>query len=143
MKHDWLIGAVLLGALLACKNKEQTARAEPPPPPAATPTPAPTPAAPPEPKFPDYRGSYTSNWGGAKCTQVKKNVNCLYQGKTGSLDCKIVGDDGNELECEWDDSEGRGKAKFKRKDDGQLVGSWGHGSSATNGGPWVFKPKKE
>jgi hypothetical protein len=72
---------------------------------------------------------------------VKRNVNCLYAGKGGGLECKVVGED--TLDCDWDEPGLSGKAKLVKKEDGRLVGTWGHGKSATNGGPWVFKPKVE
>ena len=125
---------VLLGALLACKKEsapaEQQAVAEPAPAPAAP--------APPEETIADFRGVIISNWGKATCTQVKRNVNCLYAGKSGSMDCKVVGE--NELDCEWEEPGASGKAKLTKKADGKVSGTWGNGSSATNGGAWVFKP---
>lgn len=133
-----LLGSMLLfAALLACKK-------DPPPPPAATaeaPPPPPTAAPEPEEKIADFRGTYVSNWGKAKCTQVKRNVNCLYAGKSGSMDCKVIGE--KDLECDWDEPGASGKAKLAKKDDGKISGTWGNGSSATNGGAWVFKPVAE
>jgi hypothetical protein len=138
MKNTWLACAVLVAALFACKDKPtQQAAAEPAP----APPPAPTQEEPKE-TIADFRGSYTTTWGSARCTQVKRNVNCLYGGgKSGGLQCKVVGED--ELDCEWDEPGLSGKAKLTKKDDGRLVGSWGHGSSSKNGGPWIFKPKAE
>jgi len=132
-----LLGSVLLlSALLACKK-------EPPPAPAATaeaPRPSPTPAQPEE-KIADFKGTFVSTWGKAKCTQVKRNVNCLYAGKSGSMDCKVVGE--KDLQCDWEEPGLSGKAKLSKKDDGKISGTWGHGESATNGGAWVFKPVAE
>ena len=125
---------VIVAALIACKKEEKPA----PAPAAAEPPKAATPAAATEEKIEDFRGTWTSNWGKAKCTQVKRNVNCLYAGKSGSMDCKVVGD--KDLECDWEEPGLTGKAKLTKKDDGRLVGTWGNGSSATNGGPWIFKP---
>ena len=124
---------VIVAALIACKKEEKAA----PVPAAAEPAPVATPAAPEE-KIEDFRGTWTSNWGKAKCTQVKRNVNCLYAGKSGSMDCKVVGE--KDLECDWEEPGLTGKAKLTKKDDGRLVGTWGNGSSSTNGGPWIFKP---
>jgi hypothetical protein len=138
MKNSWVACAVVLAALLACKDDKQAAP-EPPPPPPPPPTATETPE--PEEKITDFRGNYTTNWGAARCTQVKRNVNCLYAGKSGGLQCKVIGDD--ELDCEWDEPGLSGKAKLTRKEDGRLVGSWGNGNSKTNGGPWVFKPKAD
>lgn len=128
-----LLGSVVLGALLACKKKA------PEPQPVVEVAPvaaAPAPTA--EEVIESFAGSYITNYGKAKCTQVKKNVNCLYQGKSGSLDCKVTGD--KEMTCDWDDSEGSGKAKLKKQPDGKLAGTWGWQSSDKNGGAWSFKP---
>jgi hypothetical protein len=126
--------AVIVCALLACKKSEKQVA------PAATPEP-PKPAAPapqPEETVESFAGTYVTNWGKAKCTQAGKNVNCLYAGKSGSLDCKIT--EPKVLECDWDEPGLDGKAKLTKKDDGRLLGTWGNGSSATNGGTWIFKP---
>ena len=106
--------------------------------PTRRPAPAPAAPAPPEETIADFRGVFISNWGKATCTQVKRNVNCLYAGKSGSMDCKVVGE--NELDCEWEEPGASGKAKLTKKADGKVSGTWGNGSSATNGGAWVFKP---
>lgn len=128
---------LVVSALLACKKEgppqQQQVAAEPPPPPAAPPAP--------EEKLADFKGTYVSNWGKAKCTQVKRNVNCLYAGKSGSMDCKVVGE--KDLDCDWEEPGASGKAKLAKKDDGKISGTWGNGSSATNGGSWVFKPVAE
>ncbi len=133
-----LVGtALVLSALLACKKNDP-----PPPKPAAETPPTPTAtAAAAEEKVADFKGTYVSNWGKAKCTQVKRNVNCLYAGKSGSMDCKVVGE--KDLECDWEEPGLSGKAKLTKKDDGKLSGTWGNGTSSTNGGPWVFKPVAE
>ncbi len=128
-----LVGtALVLSALLACKKNDP-----PPPKPAAETPPTPTAtAAAAEEKVADFKGTYVS-----KCTQVKRNVNCLYAGKSGSMDCKVVGE--KDLECDWEEPGLSGKAKLTKKDDGKLSGTWGNGTSSTNGGPWVFKPVAE
>lgn len=135
MRTQVVAMAVLLTALLACKKSDP-----PPPPPAPEPVAAPAPAPPAEPeeKIESFKGTYVTNWGKANCTQVKRNVNCLYAGKGGSLDCKVVGE--KDLECDWEEPGLSGKAKLTKKDDGKLSGTWGNGESAKNGGVWVFKP---
>lgn len=136
MRTTAVWGVVALAvALLACKNKESSAEQASVAPPTAAPTPEPPPTV--EEKIEEFRGSYVTNWGKAKCTQVKRNVNCLYAGKSGSLDCTVVGE--RDLECDWEEAGASGKSKLTKKDDGRLAGTWGNGSSATNGGAWVFK----
>jgi len=133
MRSNWVSCALVLLALLACKQE----KAPPPPAQPETVAPAPPPAPAAE-KIEDFSGNYKTNWGSAKCTQVKKNVNCLYAGKSGSLDCKVTGD--KTIECDWEEPGLSGKAKLTKKDDGKLTGTWGNGKSASNGGPWVFTP---
>lgn len=135
MRHTIPTVAVLVLALLACKKSEPTPA---PIPESPTPAATPSPAAPAAEEIEKFAGTYTTNWGKANCTQVKKNVNCLYAGKSGSLDCKVV--DKLELECEWMETGSSGKAKLTKQTDGKLKGSWGRGESATNGGPWIFTP---
>ncbi|MCC6213587.1 MAG: hypothetical protein IT376_01875 [Polyangiaceae bacterium] len=136
MRHSIATLGLLLVALLACKKSDPTPAPVPesPTPPAAA-TPPPPPAAE---EIEKFAGAYTTNWGKANCTQVKKNVNCLYAGKSGSLDCKVV--DKMELDCDWSETGTSGKAKLTKQADGKLKGSWGRGESATNGGPWIFTP---
>lgn len=139
MRTTTCAGMVIFAALFACKKEETATTAAPPP----TAAPVPTPEAPKEPeeKIADFRGSYVTNWGKAKCTQVKRNVNCLYAGKSGGMDCKVVGEDA--LDCDWEETNASGKSRLTRKDDGKLVGTWGNGESYTNGGPWIFKPTSD
>lgn len=136
MRRRWLPGLVVVLALLACKKGSDT---QPSPEPAATPAATPTATA--EEKIESFKGTYVTNWGKAKCTQVKRNVNCLYAGKSGSLDCKVVGE--KDLECDWEEPGLSGRAKLTKKDDGRLVGTWGNGSSMSNGGGWNFKPTSD
>ena len=136
MRSTSVACVMVLSALLACKSsdpKPTGATAEPAKPAAS--------AAAPEEKITDFSGTYITNWGKAHCTQVKRNVNCLYAGKSGSLDCKVVGE--KQLECDWEEPGLSGKAKLTKHDDGKLVGTWGNGSSFSDGGPWSFKPSKE
>jgi len=86
----------------------------------------------------DFQGTYVTNWGKARCTQVARNVSCLYAGKSGSMDCKVIGE--RELDCGWDEPGASGKSRLTKQEDGRLSGTWGNGQSANNGGTWVFKP---
>ena len=47
---------------------------------------------------------------------------------------------GSTLECDWREASAAGKAKLTKEADGSIKGTWGNGSSATNGGPWLFNP---
>ncbi len=129
-------------ALLACKmgQNETKQEAAPVPTPVAAPVPTPEPVK--EEPITDFRGKYVTSYGVASCTQVKRNVNCLYRGQAGSADCKVTEDD--ELDCTWEeDGEGSGLAHLKRKENGDLTGTWGFGESKKNGGQWYFKKKAD
>lgn len=136
----WALGIVLF-ALLACK-KEEAPKSEAPAVATPTETAPPPPPKEPERELPDFTGKYVTNYGVARCTQVKKNVNCLYAGQKGSVDCKV--DDDDSLDCSWEeDGEGTGKARLRRQDNGDLKGTWGYNDSEKNGGAWFFKKKNE
>ena len=51
------------------------------------------------------------------------------------MKCRASGDT---LTCEWQSVDTRGKARFVRQKDRSLRGTWGHGASDSDGGPWVF-----
>ena len=46
----------------------------------------------------------------------------------------------NRTPCSSLDPGGSGKAKLVKETSGTIRGTWGKGSSATDGGAWVFTP---
>lgn len=83
-----------------------------------------------------FTGSYNSTWGKADFTQTGNNVSVKYA--RGTMTCTAAG---NALDCDWDEGPGgKGKAKLVKETGGAIRGTWGNGTSATNGGAWVFTP---
>jgi hypothetical protein len=83
-----------------------------------------------------FTGSYNSTWGKADFMQTGEHVNVKYA--RGTMSCTASG---NALDCDWDEGAGgTGKAKLVKETSGTIRGTWGKGSSASNGGAWVFTP---
>jgi hypothetical protein len=83
-----------------------------------------------------FAGNYNSTWGKAEVTQTGSQVNVKYA--RGTMTCTAAG---NALDCDWDEGAGgTGKAKLVKETSGAIRGTWGKGTSATNGGAWVFTP---
>ncbi len=83
----------------------------------------------------DFSGKYRSNWGTTTFTQTGSTVRAVYS--RGTMTCNAAG---NVLSCTWYEGSGRGAARLVRKPDGSMQGTWGNGSSASNGGAWSFVP---
>lgn len=83
-----------------------------------------------------FAGTYTSTWGTTTFQQNGSAVTAKYP--RGTLSCIASG---MALTCDWFEGSSRGKAALVKNADGSISGSWGNGSSATNGGPWRFSPK--
>jgi hypothetical protein len=47
---------------------------------------------------------------------------------------------GESLDCHWYESSSEGGARFTRKPNGDLAGSWGSGESTDDGGEWTLTP---
>ncbi len=101
---------------------------------APTPSEPSEPSEPPTPTGPSFAGVYRSTWGDARFRQTGSSVTATYPG--GTLDCTASGAD---LDCDWKDSAGTGKAKLARQANGDVDGSWGFGTSTSGGGRWLFK----
>ncbi len=86
----------------------------------------------------DFSGSYDSNWGPVDCTQNKSEVRCEYRRMPAKLECEASG---RRLRCKWTERKGRGRAKFTRHPNGNLVGTWGHAQSDENKGAWMLTKK--
>jgi hypothetical protein len=93
-------------------------------------------AAPVDPSpVPLYAGSYRTSEGGLTLTQTAADphsVNGRYA--KGTMSCHATGDD---LECRWLEHNAAGGARFKRQPNGDMKGTWGVRSSATDGGKWT------
>jgi hypothetical protein len=98
--------------------------------------PTPPPPAPPTPPTGGgdaFAGVYRSTYGDVRVRPTPTGVSGTYPG--GELACTASGSD---LDCDWKDSAGSGKAKLTRQSNGDLSGTWGYGASATSGGSWLF-----
>lgn len=86
----------------------------------------------------DFSGSYSSNWGPVECTQNESDVRCVYQNLPAKMECEASG---RRLRCKWNERKARGRAKFIRHPNGDLVGTWGHRQSDDNKGGWMLTKK--
>ncbi|PIE06131.1 MAG: hypothetical protein CSA75_01100, partial [Sorangium cellulosum] len=76
-----------------------------------------------------FEGSYSSNWGTTHFKEIGGIVSAKYS--RGTMTCKAARD---VLSCEWFEGNATGKARLTRQADGSLRGTWGKGTSETNGG---------
>jgi hypothetical protein len=93
------------------------------------------PAAPPPGSAENFTGSYKSTFGQAAITQAGNAVTIKYA--RGVATCTAAG---NALDCSWREGATAGKAKLVKETGGTIRGTWGNGSSAIDGGAWVFTP---
>ncbi|HEY5243264.1 MAG TPA: hypothetical protein VIJ22_17410 [Polyangiaceae bacterium] len=82
-----------------------------------------------------FAGSYSSTFGRAVVVQTGNDVTVTYA--RGSAKCTAAG---NALDCSWREGATSGKAKLVKETGGTIRGTWGNGSSAIDGGAWVFTP---
>lgn len=126
----WIVLALVgLGVAGCCKKSEPESTGSAP---AVTTAAATTTAA----AATKFAGAYSSNWGTTTFEQNGSSVTAKYP--RGTLSCLAVGD---HLTCDWFEGNMRGKASLTKNADGTITGTWGNGSSATDGGPWRFSPK--
>lgn len=115
---SWCVAALAVVAIVACKKNEALAK-----------------DAKPAPDGTSFTGSYQSNWGPTAFTQNGSNVTASYS--RGTMACQATG---STLDCTWQEGLTSGKAKLTKMTDGSIRGTWGTGTSATNGGNWTFTP---
>lgn len=87
-----------------------------------------------------FAGTYSGNWGPIMLSQSAaspKVVTGRYA--KGGLTCVAVG---ATIACGWRESGSTGRAVFTRRANGSMVGTWGNGTSATNGGAWNLTLKQ-
>lgn len=121
-----ICGVVIAFALLGC-DKDKGASGDSS---AKAGAPAPAPASGGAVKF---AGVYKSNWGETVFRQEGSTVTASYP--SGSMSCSASGAN---LDCDWKEGGLAGKAKLAKKGD-NIEGTWGKGSSATDGGQWRFE----
>jgi hypothetical protein len=83
-----------------------------------------------------FAGDYESTWGPAKLSQQNDIVRGVYE--RGELSCRARE---TLLDCTWREGQDAGRAAFEQDADGRIIGTWGRGESATDGGAWTFEPR--
>lgn len=81
-------------------------------------------------------GHYHSTWGTVVIVGKEPDVAAVYP--RGSMQCVV--EEKLTLVCGWRSGESAGKARFERREDGTLVGTWGRGESESDGGAWAMSP---
>lgn len=87
-------------------------------------------------------GVYTSNWDEVTLHQDGTRVRGTYVCcGGGTIEGRIV--EGRVIKFHWHEPRGAGHGEgvWVIKQDGRLDGTWGHGQSESDGGPWTLAPK--
>lgn len=88
-------------------------------------------------------GDYTSNWDAVKLVQDGTRVSGTYVCcGGGTIQGRII--EGRVLKFHWHEPRGAGDGEgvWMIQADGRLEGTWGHGQSESDGGPWTLVPKQ-
>ncbi|HEX7604268.1 MAG TPA: hypothetical protein VF316_21770 [Polyangiaceae bacterium] len=83
-----------------------------------------------------FEGEYTSVYGDVKLEQRGDDVSATYP--NGTMTCVAHGP---HLDCAWDEGGSVGRAMLTRQPRGNIVGTWGYGSSDSDGGAWTMERK--
>jgi hypothetical protein len=83
-----------------------------------------------------FAGDYSSSYGDVKLEQHGADVSATYP--NGTMACVARGP---HLACSWDEGGSVGRAILTRQPRGNIVGTWGYGSSDTDGGAWTLERK--
>jgi len=84
-------------------------------------------------------GTYTSNWDQVKLVQEGTRVTGTYVCcGGGTITGRIV--EGRVLKFHWSEPRGAGEGEgvWTIEQNGRLDGTWGHGQSESDGGPWTL-----
>ena len=84
-----------------------------------------------------FAGRYSSTEGPATISEAGAQVAITYA--RGFAKCTATG---RALACTWHEGKNYGQASVTKRSDGKLVGTWGVGKSATDGGEWAFVPMR-
>lgn len=89
----------------------------------------------------DVAGDYTSNWDEIHLVQKGDHITGTYVCcGGGTIEGRIVGN--QVISFEWYEPRGAGHGRGEWQIRGnRLDGTWGHGQSATDGGPWNLERK--
>jgi len=90
----------------------------------------------------DVTGDYTSNWDKVHLVQEGTRIRGTYVCcGGGTIEGRIV--ESNVIRYRWHEPRGAGDGEgmWKITPSGSLDGTWGHGQSTSDGGPWTLVPK--
>lgn len=90
----------------------------------------------------DVTGHYTSNWDAVHLVQEGTRVRGTYVCcGGGTLEGRII--ENHVIRFRWHEPRGAGTGEgiWKITPSGRLDGTWGHGQSTSDGGPWTLVPK--
>ena len=92
----------------------------------------------------DITGTYSSNWDDVQLVQDGTRVRGSYVCcGGGTIEGRII--EGRVIKFHWHEPRGAGDGSgvWTITAAGRLEGTWGHGQSATDGGPWNLTPKAQ
>lgn len=92
----------------------------------------------------DVTGTYASNWDEVKLVQDGDRVTGTYVCcGGGTIEGRII--EGRVLRYRWSEPRGAGHGEgvWTIEKNGRLVGTWGHGQSTDDGGPWTLVPQAQ
>lgn len=87
-------------------------------------------------------GEYTSNWDAVTLVQVGDRVRGTYVCcGGGTIEGRVI--EGRVIRYQWHEPRGAGHGAgvWTITPSGTLDGTWGHGQSVDDGGPWTLVPK--
>jgi hypothetical protein len=79
-------------------------------------------------------GAWHTNWGIAHLTDTGHGIHVDYA--RGTMDCALHGAQG--LDCNWTEGSQSGKADLVIESQSVLRGTWGNGTSPSDGGAWIL-----
>jgi hypothetical protein len=88
-------------------------------------------------------GNYSSNWDEVSLVQDGDRVSGQYVCcGGGTIEGRVIED--RIIRYSWSEPRGAGTGKgvWRIAKDGRLDGTWGHGESVDDGGPWTLVPKR-
>ena len=86
----------------------------------------------------NFAGKYMSNYGPCNMEQTGTSVSGSCPGRGTTFQCTVSG---KTINCTWKEGGAVGKSVATKQADGKVLGTYGSGSSSTNGGPWNFVPQ--
>lgn len=94
-------------------------------------------------RFVNVTGEYSSNWDAVTLTQDGDRIRGTYVCcGGGTISGRII--EGRVIKYHWHEPRGAGDGEgvWTITRSGRLEGTWGHGQSERDGGPWTLVPKQ-